>query len=139
MASLAATKKEWNACLAKSGGAPGRCEKIEKELRGKAQSAGANVCIDETVSLMRCTGGSGKSAGCGAQFMAMRECNRAGGAQLVKEMGAFAVAPGKASLFESSAGSLLTSVAPARTLQGMQDAGIEYAQSLGIMQGEVRF
>ena len=24
-------RKEWNACLAKSGGAPGRCEKIEKD------------------------------------------------------------------------------------------------------------
>merc|ERR1712008_660654 len=140
MADVARLKKEWNACLAKSGGAPGRCEKIEKELRATSKAAGTDCCIDETVALMRCTAGRSRASGCASEFMAMRECNRAGGRQLVAEAGAYAMAPGKQPLFEPGAAALVsTAAAPARSLKEMVDFGTDYAQSLGIAPGEVRF
>mmetsp|Transcript_39408 Transcript_39408/g.88848 ORF Transcript_39408/g.88848 Transcript_39408/m.88848 type:complete len:141 (-) Transcript_39408:103-525(-) len=136
---VAALKKEWSACLAKSGGAPARCEKVEKDLRSAAKTSGVECCIDETIKLMRCTTSSSRKEGCSAEFMAMRECNRAGGKHLVAEGGAFAIASGKQGLFESSAASLVSAAPPRRTLQGMQEFGQEYAQSLGVAPGEVRF
>ncbi|CAJ1365098.1 unnamed protein product [Effrenium voratum] len=135
--SVAAKKAEWNACLAKSGGFPGKCEKFEKELRGAAKAAGIESCADETISLMKCTSAGSRSLGCGAQFLAMRECNRAGGKQLLAEGAGYAVAPGKASLFKPEAGSLTQSAPPVRSLEGMQEYGQEYAKSLGV--SEVRF
>mmetsp|Transcript_116540 Transcript_116540/g.370665 ORF Transcript_116540/g.370665 Transcript_116540/m.370665 type:complete len:142 (+) Transcript_116540:73-498(+) len=139
-AAVAAAKKEWTACLAKSGGAPGKCEKLEKELVSTSKAAGVECCVAETVGLMRCTGTSSKANGCGAEFLAMRECNRAGGRQLMQGMsGGYEVAPGKGGLFSSAAPSLVGSVVPARSLLGMQDFGESYAASMGIHQGEVRF
>jgi len=139
MATVPALMKEWNACLAKSGGAPARCEKMEKDLRSASKAAGIDTCIDETVNLMRCTASGSKAAGCGAEFIAMRECNRAGGKQLVPEGGAYGIAPGKVGLFESTAAALVSSVPPVRSLQGMTDFGQEYAKSLGVNPAEVRF
>uniref|UniRef100_A0A7S4PV38 Uncharacterized protein n=1 Tax=Alexandrium monilatum TaxID=311494 RepID=A0A7S4PV38_9DINO len=139
-ASTAALKKEWNACLAKTGGNPGRCEKLEKDLRASSKATGVDCCIDETIKLMRCTTSSSRADGCSDAFIAMRECNRAGGKQLLAESGAYAVAPGKQGLFTSEASSLVsTSGPPQRTLKGMTEFGQEYAKSLGIMPGEVRF
>eukprot|EP00418_Pyrodinium_bahamense_P090780 CAMPEP_0179047100 /NCGR_PEP_ID=MMETSP0796-20121207/19025_1 /TAXON_ID=73915 /ORGANISM="Pyrodinium bahamense, Strain pbaha01" /LENGTH=140 /DNA_ID=CAMNT_0020743539 /DNA_START=102 /DNA_END=524 /DNA_ORIENTATION=+ len=140
MAGVAALKKEWSTCLAKSGGHPARCEKIEKDLRMASKTEGAECCIDETIGLMKCTASSRRVAGCSAEFLAMRECNRAGGKHLVAESGAYAAAPGKQGLFASGAAALIsTSAPPVRSLQGMQEFGQEYAKSLGIAPGEVRF
>merc|ERR1712061_131552 len=125
---------------AKSGGVPGRCEKLEKELTSMSKAAGVDGCITETVSLMRCTSGSSRAGGCSAQFLAMRECNRASGRELISEPGGtYAVAPGKAASFSASAASLLSSVVPSRSLQSMKDFGEDYGTSLGINPGEVRF
>eukprot|EP00913_Durusdinium_trenchii_P020336 g19104.t1 len=120
--SVAAKKAEWNACLAKSGGFPGKCEKLEKDLRGASKAEGVDSCVDETIALMRCTTSGARSKGCAAQFLAMRECNRSGGRNLLPEGGGYAVAPGKASLFMAQAGSLTQSAPPTRSLEGMQDA-----------------
>jgi len=140
MAAIAAKKKEWTACLAKSGGHPGRCEKMEKELSSMSKAAGVECCITETVALMQCTSSGSKANGCGAEFLAMRECNRSGGKEITRESsGTYEVAPGKASIFSGAAPSLLSSAAPARSLQGMADFGEEYARSLGIAPSEVRF
>mmetsp|Transcript_55429 Transcript_55429/g.104065 ORF Transcript_55429/g.104065 Transcript_55429/m.104065 type:complete len:140 (-) Transcript_55429:78-497(-) len=139
MSAVAAKKAEWNACLAKSGGFPGKCEKLEKDLRGISKAAGIDSCVDETIALMRCTASGAKSAGCSQQFLAMRECNRAGGKQLLAEGAGYAVAPGKSSLFTAEASSLTQSTPPVRSLSSMQEYGQEYAKSLGIMAGEVRF
>eukprot|EP00401_Gymnodinium_catenatum_P080390 CAMPEP_0117519072 /NCGR_PEP_ID=MMETSP0784-20121206/32462_1 /TAXON_ID=39447 /ORGANISM="" /LENGTH=141 /DNA_ID=CAMNT_0005315019 /DNA_START=87 /DNA_END=512 /DNA_ORIENTATION=+ len=138
-ADFATKRKEWNACLAKSGGAPGKCEKIEKELRTLSKCQGVDACINETVALMKCTGTSSKVAGCGAEFLAMRECNRFGGKQLIPEAGGYAIASGKASLFEPAASSAVASTPPKRTLQGMQEFAREYATSLGMSPETVRF
>mmetsp|Transcript_19537 Transcript_19537/g.55050 ORF Transcript_19537/g.55050 Transcript_19537/m.55050 type:complete len:172 (+) Transcript_19537:1-516(+) len=139
MADIAAKKQEWNACLAKSKGAPSRCEKLEKELAQMSKFAGVECCISETVSLMRCTGSGKRSQGCSEEFLAMRECNRSGGRELVKDGTAYGIAPGKAAVFNANAGMLVASTPPVRTLQGMREAGEDYAKSLGIMPGEVRF
>mmetsp|Transcript_56351 Transcript_56351/g.132097 ORF Transcript_56351/g.132097 Transcript_56351/m.132097 type:complete len:139 (-) Transcript_56351:147-563(-) len=136
---LAATKKEWTTCLAKSGGQFTKCSKLEKDLRAVSKSEGVDCCIDETVKLMMCTQGSGRSAGCSAEFLSMRECNRSSGRQLLSEGGAYAVAPGKAGLFSSSATSVVSSTAPPRTLQGMVDKGQELSASFGIAPGGVAF
>mmetsp|Transcript_83595 Transcript_83595/g.259719 ORF Transcript_83595/g.259719 Transcript_83595/m.259719 type:complete len:142 (-) Transcript_83595:101-526(-) len=139
-ASVAVMKKEWNACLAKSGGKPARCEKLEKDLRAASKANGVDCCIDETVNLMRCTTSSSRSAGCSDAFLAMRECNRVGGKHLISESGAYAVASGKQGLFTSQAASLVSIAGPpARSLQGMTEFGQEYAKSLGIMPDQVRF
>eukprot|EP00930_Biecheleria_cincta_P056297 TRINITY_DN42441_c0_g1_i1.p1 TRINITY_DN42441_c0_g1~~TRINITY_DN42441_c0_g1_i1.p1 ORF type:complete len:163 (+),score=34.35 TRINITY_DN42441_c0_g1_i1:67-489(+) len=138
-AQVAAKKKEWNACLAKSGGFPGKCEKLEKDLRGASKAAGVDSCVDETIALMKCTSSGSRVNGCAQAFMAMRECNRAGGRQLVAEGAGYAPAPGKMGLFISSAGSLAQSSPPVRSLEGMQEFGQDYAKSLGVMPGEVRF
>merc|ERR1712113_41401 len=98
MASVAALKKEWNACLSQAGSV-GRCEKVEKDLRGLSKAEGVDSCVDETIALMRCTNGSSRSNGCSAQFIAMRECNRASGKQLMTEGGAYSVAPGAGGFF----------------------------------------
>mmetsp|Transcript_29739 Transcript_29739/g.44858 ORF Transcript_29739/g.44858 Transcript_29739/m.44858 type:complete len:142 (+) Transcript_29739:93-518(+) len=136
---IVAKKKEWTACLAQSKGAPARCEKLEKDLASMSKASGIECCVAETVALMRCTGSSSKATGCGSEFLAMRECNRSAGRELVKnpEGTAYAVAPNKSSLFTSSAWSLVSSVAPTRTLQGMTDFGEDYAKTLHI--SEVRF
>merc|ERR1740121_2926484 len=62
---------------------------------------------------MQCTASSSKKKGCGAEFIAMRECNRVLGPQLVKEADGYAIAKGKAGIFEDGATSLVAS-APAR-------------------------
>mmetsp|Transcript_36419 Transcript_36419/g.100299 ORF Transcript_36419/g.100299 Transcript_36419/m.100299 type:complete len:142 (+) Transcript_36419:53-478(+) len=134
-----AKKKEWSACLAKSGGNPGRCEKLEKELRTVAKTSGVDCCIAETIALMRCTAGSSKAAGCSEEFLAMRECNRAGGKQLVAEGAGYAIAPAKMGLFESTSANLVSSTVPVRSLEGMQHFAKDYAASLGMSPGEVRF
>lgn len=138
MASVAALKKEWNACLSKAGSV-GRCEKIEKDLRGVSKAEGVDSCVDETVGLMRCTSGSARGNGCSAQFLAMRECNRASGKQLVSEGGAYSVAPGTNGLFSPVATAATASTPPVRSLQGMVEAGQEMASSLGIPAGGVAF
>eukprot|EP00930_Biecheleria_cincta_P065915 TRINITY_DN5184_c0_g1_i4.p1 TRINITY_DN5184_c0_g1~~TRINITY_DN5184_c0_g1_i4.p1 ORF type:complete len:165 (+),score=47.61 TRINITY_DN5184_c0_g1_i4:75-497(+) len=138
-AELAAKKKDWNSCLAKSGGFPDKCEKLEKGLRGASRAAGVDCCVDETIALMKCTSSSGRANGCAQAFLAMRECNRAGGRQLVAEGAGYVPAPGKLGVFTASAGSLAQSSPPARTLEGMQEFGQDYAKSLGVMPGEVRF
>mmetsp|Transcript_85670 Transcript_85670/g.135962 ORF Transcript_85670/g.135962 Transcript_85670/m.135962 type:complete len:138 (+) Transcript_85670:85-498(+) len=137
MSSVAAKKAEWNACLAKSGGFPGKCEKLEKDLRGASKAEGIESCVDETIALMKCTSSGSRSKGCATQFLAMRECNRAAGRQLLPEGGGYAVAPGKAGLFNAQAGSLTQSTPPVRSLEGMQEFGQEYAKSMGV--NEVRF
>mmetsp|Transcript_158266 Transcript_158266/g.295157 ORF Transcript_158266/g.295157 Transcript_158266/m.295157 type:complete len:142 (-) Transcript_158266:143-568(-) len=138
-AKVQSLKKEWNVCLSKSGGNPGRCEKIEKDLRALSKASGTSSCVDETLRLMRCTTGSSRTTGCSEAFLAMRECNRAGGAQIVSEGGGIAIAPSALSLFTSGASGLVTSTPPARTLKGMQEFGQEYASSLGIAPGTVAF
>eukprot|EP00933_Yihiella_yeosuensis_P080358 TRINITY_DN93764_c0_g1_i1.p1 TRINITY_DN93764_c0_g1~~TRINITY_DN93764_c0_g1_i1.p1 ORF type:complete len:184 (+),score=46.14 TRINITY_DN93764_c0_g1_i1:182-733(+) len=139
MSAVEAKKKEWAACLAKSGGYPAKCEKFEKDLRSASKAAGIDSCVDETVALMRCTAGSNRTNGCSEQFLAMRECNRAGGKQLMAEGAGYAVAPSKLGLFTAEAGGLTQSRPPARSLEGMQEFGQEYAKKLGIQPGEVRF
>mmetsp|Transcript_61870 Transcript_61870/g.171102 ORF Transcript_61870/g.171102 Transcript_61870/m.171102 type:complete len:140 (+) Transcript_61870:91-510(+) len=139
MADIAAKKQEWTACLAKSKGAPSRCEKLEKELAQMSKFAGVECCIAETVGLMRCTGSSKRAQGCADEFLAMRECNRAGGRELVRDGAAYGVAPGKAIVFNGGAGALLASTPPARTLQGMREFAEDYAKTFGIAPGEVRF
>eukprot|EP00928_Gymnodinium_smaydae_P071603 TRINITY_DN5514_c0_g1_i1.p2 TRINITY_DN5514_c0_g1~~TRINITY_DN5514_c0_g1_i1.p2 ORF type:complete len:143 (-),score=47.63 TRINITY_DN5514_c0_g1_i1:101-529(-) len=136
-AQIGQQKEAWHKCLAKSGGYPGRCEKLAKELQLASKAAGIDSCVDETTALMKCT--SAKKDTCSAQFLAMRECNRAGGRELVREGQACAVAHGKESVFAANASQLVTSTPPARTLQGMLEFGQDYAQSLGIAPGQVRF
>jgi hypothetical protein len=138
MASLAELRKEWSSCLGKFGSV-GRCEKLEKDLRGRAKAEGVDCCVDETIALIRCTTGSGRGEGCGAAFLAMRECNRAGGKHLVADGGVQAIAPGKMNLFTADAASLTSSTPPTRTLQGMTSAGEELASSLRIPAGGVAF
>eukprot|EP00747_Dinoflagellata_sp_TGD_P162723 gnl/TRDRNA2_/TRDRNA2_180638_c0_seq1.p2 gnl/TRDRNA2_/TRDRNA2_180638_c0~~gnl/TRDRNA2_/TRDRNA2_180638_c0_seq1.p2 ORF type:complete len:139 (+),score=35.95 gnl/TRDRNA2_/TRDRNA2_180638_c0_seq1:76-492(+) len=138
MADLAAKKKEWTKCLNKSG-EPGACSKFESELRSSAKLANVDVCIDETIKLMRCTSSSKRASGCSDEFLAMRECNRAGGKQLITDHGSFAVAPGAATYFEKSAVGLVSSKPPARTLEGMTNYGKEYAEKMGISPGGVAF
>eukprot|EP00440_Ansanella_granifera_P006710 gb/GFBE01007273.1/.p1 GENE.gb/GFBE01007273.1/~~gb/GFBE01007273.1/.p1 ORF type:complete len:141 (+),score=43.23 gb/GFBE01007273.1/:1-423(+) len=138
-AEVASKKSAWNACLAKSGGYPAKCEKFEKDLRGASKAAGIDACVDETVALMRCTTGSNRANGCSQAFLAMRECNRAGGKQLLAEGAGYAVAPGKMGLFSAQAAGLTQSTPPVRSLESMQEFGQEYAKSMGIMPGEVRF
>merc|ERR1712031_59197 len=104
-----------NACLSKSGGVPGKCQKIENDLRSLAKGAGIESCADETVALMKCTS-SAKADGCSAAFLAMRECNRAGGKQLVPEAGTYSIATGRGGLFNSATAKLVSSIVPARTL-----------------------
>eukprot|EP00931_Biecheleriopsis_adriatica_P098536 TRINITY_DN72525_c0_g1_i1.p1 TRINITY_DN72525_c0_g1~~TRINITY_DN72525_c0_g1_i1.p1 ORF type:complete len:161 (-),score=45.16 TRINITY_DN72525_c0_g1_i1:59-481(-) len=137
--SVAAKKAEWNACLAKSGGYPAKCEKFEKEVRGASKAAGVECCVDETIALMKCTQGGNRVNGCAQAFLAMRECNRAGGKQLLAEGAGYAVAPGKMNLFTAQGPALAQSSPPTRSLEGMQEFGQEYAKSMGIMPGEVRF
>ncbi|CAE8581398.1 unnamed protein product, partial [Polarella glacialis] len=139
MSAVLASKKEWNACLAKSGGAAGKCEKYEKELRSVSKAVGVDACVDETINLMKCTSGKSRANGCASVFLAMRECNRAGGKQLMAEGDGFAVAPGNMGLFVSAASSLAQSAAPVRSLEGMTTFGEEYAKNLGITPGQVRF
>mmetsp|Transcript_26000 Transcript_26000/g.69490 ORF Transcript_26000/g.69490 Transcript_26000/m.69490 type:complete len:140 (-) Transcript_26000:125-544(-) len=139
MASIEAKKKEWTACLAKSVGVPSKCEKLQNELTAMAKASNTDCCIGQTVNLMKCTASSHKAAGCAEEFVAMRECNRAGGAQLVRASSGYDVAPGKGGLFEGVASTLTASSAPARTLKGMQEFGQEYAASLGVPAGQVRF
>ncbi|OLP78720.1 hypothetical protein AK812_SmicGene41075 [Symbiodinium microadriaticum] len=88
------------------------------------------------LALMRCTASGSRSKGCAAQFLAMRECNRAGGKQLLADGAGYAVAPGKTGLFNAEAGLLLQSTPPVRSLAGMQEYGQDYAKSLGIPEGE---
>ena len=87
-----------NACLSRAGRV-GKCDKIEKDLRGVSKAEGVDSCVDETVALMRCTAGASRANGCSSQFLAMRECNRASGNQLVSDGGAHAIAPGAVALF----------------------------------------
>mmetsp|Transcript_89651 Transcript_89651/g.287476 ORF Transcript_89651/g.287476 Transcript_89651/m.287476 type:complete len:143 (+) Transcript_89651:138-566(+) len=138
---VAVKKKEWTACLAKSSGMPGKCEKLERELESMSKSAGVECCVTETVAIMRCTGSGARANGCGGEFLAMRECNRSAGRELVRDSasGGYAVAPGKGALFGGLAASLVSSVAPPRSLQSMKDFGEDYAKSLGMSVGEVRF
>merc|ERR1711879_955556 len=105
------------------GSGPGRCVKLENEFRAMAKSSDADFCIDETVALMRCTSSSSNDHGCSAAFLAMRECNRFGGKQLVAENKGYAVAKGKTGLFDASASNLLSSAPPVRSLQGMTEFG----------------
>jgi len=128
---VASLKKEWNACLNQSGGQPGRCEKIEKDLAAASKSAGINACIQETTNLMRCTMNRTRKTGCDAEFLMMRECNRAGGRELVSEKVGFSVAPDKGNLYVPGASSLVMSTPPKRTLEGMTEFGKDYAASLG--------
>merc|ERR1712039_460122 len=110
------------------------------ELASMSKSAGVDCCIAETVGLMKCTAGSSRTNGCAAEFLAMRECNRMGGKELVSGAdGSYEVVPGKSSVFGSAAASLVSAVVPKRSLQGMADFGGEYAKSLGIAPGEIRF
>merc|ERR1740121_1373387 len=88
---------------------------------------------------MQCTASSSKKKGCGAEFIAMRECNRVLGPQLVKEAEGYAIAKGKAGIFEDGASSLVASAPPARSLSGMQAFAADYAAKLGISPGQVRF
>jgi len=113
--SVAALRKEWNACLNKYGSI-GRCDKTQKELAGAAKSEGADACIDETIALMRCTTGSGKADGCSNQFLAMRECNRATGREIVQEGGAYTVVSTVAGRYTAGANTLTNSTPPQRTL-----------------------
>eukprot|EP00929_Paragymnodinium_shiwhaense_P012726 TRINITY_DN1203_c0_g1_i1.p2 TRINITY_DN1203_c0_g1~~TRINITY_DN1203_c0_g1_i1.p2 ORF type:complete len:162 (+),score=43.94 TRINITY_DN1203_c0_g1_i1:70-486(+) len=134
--SLASKKNEWSACLAKEG-LSGRCKKLEQELR--SMDGQKKCCVDETIALMQCTGSSGRAAGCSQAFLAMRECNRAGGRELVADGAGYAVAPGKQGVFDSATANLVASAPPVRTLEGMVSFGADYAQSLGIAPGQVRF
>ena len=107
-------------------------------MRGVSKAEGVDSCVDETVALMRCTAGASRANGCSSQFLAMRECNRASGNQLVSDGGAHAIAPGAAALFTPSA-SDSSSTPPVRSLQGMPDAGNDIGSSLGIPAGGVVF
>ncbi|CAE8643549.1 unnamed protein product [Polarella glacialis] len=138
-AEMASKKKEWNACLAKSGGNPGKCEKFERDLRSVSKAAGMEGCIDETVALMKCTSGGSRVNGCANAFLSMRECNRASGKQLLAEGAGYAPAAGKMGLFMQEAAGLTQSAAPVRSLEGMQEFGQESAKKLGITPGDVRF
>merc|ERR1740121_1701371 len=88
---------------------------------------------------MQCTASSSKKAGCGAEFIAMRECNRVLGPQIVKEADGYAVAKGMNGIFEDGASSLVASTPPTRSLAGMQAFAADYAAKLGITPGQVRF
>merc|ERR1719162_1310375 len=70
---------------------------------------------------MQCTsGGSEKSAGCGVEFLAMRECNRMKGAHLVADAaGGYAFTPSAAGQFDTSGAMLTGSVPPTRSLASM--------------------
>eukprot|EP00927_Polykrikos_kofoidii_P008505 TRINITY_DN13530_c0_g1_i1.p1 TRINITY_DN13530_c0_g1~~TRINITY_DN13530_c0_g1_i1.p1 ORF type:complete len:167 (+),score=28.64 TRINITY_DN13530_c0_g1_i1:72-572(+) len=140
MASLVGEKRaEWNACLRSSCGAPSRCEKIEKELQLLSKNEGIDSCIAETVALIKCTSSSSRQQGCSTAFLAMRECNRAGGKHLISEGDGYAIAPGKVQQFNAADACLVASAMPTRTLEGMRAFGEAYAQSLGISCGQIMF
>lgn len=139
MAETAAKKKEWNSCLAKFGGNLGRCSADQKALEAAAKTDSCDSCVDETIKLMKCTQGSSRSDGCAAQFLAMRECNRAGGRHLQQDGKAWAPAARAGGLFEANGAALAQSTPPARNLEGMVAFGTDYAASLGIAPGKVAF
>eukprot|EP00746_Dinoflagellata_sp_MGD_P163657 gnl/MRDRNA2_/MRDRNA2_91831_c0_seq1.p1 gnl/MRDRNA2_/MRDRNA2_91831_c0~~gnl/MRDRNA2_/MRDRNA2_91831_c0_seq1.p1 ORF type:complete len:138 (-),score=38.68 gnl/MRDRNA2_/MRDRNA2_91831_c0_seq1:116-529(-) len=136
--SVADLKKDWDKCLNTSGRDPSRCGKQESALRAASKSAGVDCCIDETIALMQCTAKASAKDGCAAAFINMRECNRAGGRQLVADGGGYAVAAGAGKLFDPAAVSLTGSAPPLRTLDGMKKAGEEMLKAFGIA-GGVRF
>mmetsp|Transcript_121844 Transcript_121844/g.191243 ORF Transcript_121844/g.191243 Transcript_121844/m.191243 type:complete len:137 (+) Transcript_121844:97-507(+) len=130
--SVESLKKQWNACLSKSGGSPGQCTKLENELSAASKAAGVDACISETVKLMRCTQSSARKGGCNTEFLMMRECNRPAGRQIVSEGSGLAMGSGVSNLFAPGAASIIMSTPPARTLEGMTDFGQSYASSLGV-------
>merc|ERR1711879_140676 len=92
---------------------------------------GVDACITETTNLMRCTMNYTKKGGCDNAFLMMRECNRAGGRQIVADKNGLSIAPGKDNLFVPGGASLVMSTPPKRTLEGMTEFGKDYAASLG--------
>merc|ERR1712007_404313 len=139
-AEIDSKKKEWNVCLSKSFGYPGKCEKIEKELRAVSAACGYEACVDQTLNLMRCTNASRHKGGCAQEFLAMRECSRATGRELSSTgSGGHTIEPGKQHLFSSEALLLATSTPPTRTLEGMTEVGQEFAKSLGMTRESVAF
>merc|ERR1712137_228472 len=138
-AEIESKKKEWNVCLSKSFGYPGKCDKIEKELRAVSAACGVEACVDQTLNLMRCTNGKRKG-GCAQEFLAMRECSRATGRELSSTGSVgHTIEPGKQHLFSSEALLLATSTPPTRTLEGMTEVGHEFAKSLGMTRESVAF
>ncbi len=126
--------KEWTQCLSRSNRNPSKCQDKEAELRKCAKTSSERFCIDETVSLMECTRNPStarKEDFCAKQFIAMRECHRPSGPQLiVNSDGGYTVAESAKSLFNDNVKDLQTP--PNRQTTGLAAVVKEVQESLGI-------
>jgi hypothetical protein len=135
---------EYNQCLNKSGRNPSKCSGLEGDLRKCAVSIGHSYCIDETIALMNCARSPNDTSLCANQFVAMRECNRPRGQQIVQnEKGVYYVLDSASkNEFKDNASQLLSqSVPPAeKSAEGLKKAAKEYASTVGISDiADIRF
>jgi len=131
-------------CLNKSGRNPSKCTGLEADLRKCAVSLGHSFCIDETISLMNCSRSPNDTSLCADQFIAMRECNRPRGSQIVKnEKGIYRVLDSVSkSDFTENAPQLFAQANPPTDVSttGLKKAAKEYASTLGISDlADIRF
>lgn len=135
---------EWRHCLNKSGRNPSKCSALEGDLRKCAISLGQSFCVDETVALMNCSRSPSDTSLCANQFVAMRECNRPMGPQIVKnEKGVYRLLDSSnKEAFTDNASQLLAQANPPsdRSTEGLKKAATEYASAMGIAElSDVRF
>ena len=150
-AALAAERKrcdglhfEYNQCLNKSGRNPSKCSALECDLRKCAVSLGHSYCIDETIALMNCARSPTDTSLCANQFVAMRECNRPRGSQIVQnEKGVYHVLDSASkNEFKDNASQLLSQSVPPteKSADGLKKAAKEYASTVGISDiADIRF
>lgn len=135
---------EYKQCLNKSGRNPSKCTGLEGDLRKCAVSLGQSFCIDETISLMNCSRSPTDTSLCADQFVAMRECNRPRGSQIVKnDKGVYRIPDSvNTNEFTENASQLLAQSQPPsdRSAQALRKAGSEYASAIGISDlADIRF
>jgi hypothetical protein len=100
--------------------------------------------VDETVALMNCSRSPSDTSLCADQFVAMRECNRPMGPQIVKnEKGVYRLLDSSnKEAFTDNASQLLAQANPPsdRSTEGLKKAATEYASAMGIAElSDVRF
>ncbi len=135
---------QYNQCLNKSNRNPSKCSGLEGDLRKCAVSLGHSYCIDETIALMNCARSPNDSSLCADQFVAMRECNRPRGPQIVRnDKGVYHVLDSASkNEFKDNASQLLSQVVPPteKSAEGLRKAAKDYAATVGIADtADIRF
>ena len=135
---------EYNQCLNKSGRNPAKCSGLEGDLRKCAVSLGHSYCIDETIALMNCARSPTDTSLCADQFVAMRECNRPRGPQIVRnDKGVYHVLDSASKAeYKDNSSQLLSQVVPPsdKSAEGLKKAAKEYATTVGISDlADIRF